>query len=133
MHVPCVGAVVHDDEGRLLLVQRGHAPAMGRWSIPGGRVEAGETDVAAVAREVLEETGLHVTVGVRLGTVQLPGPGGAVYDVRDYACAIAVPGTTPVAGDDAAAVRWVSRVELAHLDLTDGLVDALTQWGALPH
>jgi ADP-ribose pyrophosphatase YjhB (NUDIX family) len=133
VHVPCVGAVVHDDEGRLLVVRRGHDPGAGLWSIPGGRVEHGESDVEAVVREVLEETGLHVTVGVHLGTVEREGPGGTVYDIRDYACAVAVPGTTPLAGDDADEVRWVDRGELADLDLVAGLVESLEQWGALPH
>jgi 8-oxo-dGTP diphosphatase len=57
--VPCVGALVHDDEGRLLVVRRAQEPGLGQWSVPGGRVEPDEDDRAAVAREVLEETGLH--------------------------------------------------------------------------
>jgi len=129
--VPCVGALVHDDEGRLLVVRRAHEPSAGRWSVPGGRVEAGEHDHQAVVREVLEETALHVVVGARVGTVQRPGPAGVVYDIRDYACALAVD-TTPIAGDDAAEVRWVSRQELLQLDLVDGLVDSLSDWGMLP-
>jgi len=129
-YVPCVGAVVHDDRGRLLLVRRRHDPAAGRWSIPGGRVEAGETDAEAVRREVREETGLDVLVGMRVGTVQRPGPRGVVYDIRDYACA--VEGGRLRAGDDAAQVRWVSRRELLSVDAVDGLVDALGLWGMLP-
>jgi 8-oxo-dGTP diphosphatase len=129
--VPCVGALVHDDEGRLLVVRRAHAPGAGQWSVPGGRVEPDETDLDAVRREVLEETGLHVTVGVRVGTVQRPGPDGQVYDIRDYACGLAVV-TSPVAGDDASEVRWVGRAELKGLDLVDGLWDALHEWGMLP-
>ena len=129
--MPCVGALVHDDEGRLLVVRRAHEPSTGRWSVPGGRVEAGEHDHQAVVREVLEETALHVVVGARVGTVQRPGPAGVVYDIRDYACALAVD-TTPIAGDDAAEVRWVSRQELLQLDLVDGLVDSLSDWGMLP-
>ncbi|MGZ4730489.1 MAG: NUDIX hydrolase [Acidimicrobiales bacterium] len=129
--VPCVGALVHDDAARLLVVRRGRPPAVGRWSVPGGRVEAGETDADAVRREVREETSLHVVVGMLVGTVQRPGEEGLIYDIRDYACALAVT-TTPVAGDDAAEVRWVSRRELKSLDLTDGLWEALEQWGMLP-
>lgn len=129
--VPCVGALVHDDEGRLLVVRRGRAPGAGRWSVPGGRVEAGESDEQAVRREVLEETGLHVTVGLRVGTVQRPGPGGTLYDIRDYACGLAVV-TAPVAGDDADEVRWVDRAQLTALDLVDGLWDSLAEWGMLP-
>ena len=129
--VPCVGALVHDDDGRLLVVRRAHDPGAGRWTIPGGRVEAGESDVEAVQREVLEETSLHVVVGARVGTVLRPGLGSDVYDIRDYACALALT-TAPVAGDDAAEVRWVTRSELLDLDLVDGLLDCLSDWGMLP-
>lgn len=129
--VPCVGALVHDDEGRLLLVLRGREPGRGLWSVPGGRVEPGESDEQAVRREVLEETGLHVVVGVRVGTVLRPGPHGEVYDIRDYACSLAA-ATTPVPGDDADDARFVTRAELAATDLVEGLWEALHEWGMLP-
>lgn len=128
--VPCVGAVVHDDEHRLLVIQRGTPPAAGCWSVPGGRVEPGETDAAAVIREVAEETGLEVVVGARVGTVVLPGPGGISYDVRDYACAVT--GGRLRAGHDAIDARWVDRSELLLLDTVPGLVDTLERWGVLP-
>ncbi|HET9830904.1 MAG TPA: NUDIX hydrolase [Vicinamibacterales bacterium] len=57
-----VGAVVLDGQ-RVLLVKRGHAPLKGQWSLPGGGVETGETLEQAVAREVLEETGVTIEVG----------------------------------------------------------------------
>jgi 8-oxo-dGTP diphosphatase len=121
---------VYDDDGRLLVVRRRNAPGAGQWSVPGGRVEAGEDDHTAVRREVLEETGLDVAVGVLLGTVQRDGPGGVVYDVRDYACSLM--GGRLRAGDDATDVRFVDRMELLLLDVVSGLVDALELWGALP-
>jgi 8-oxo-dGTP diphosphatase len=130
--VLCVGAVVHDDAHRLLVVRRGRPPDVGRWSIPGGRVEPGEDDLAAVRREVLEETGLHVLVGKRVGTVERLGTAGVAYDIRDYAAAPLGP-TSPVAGDDADDVRWVTLEQLRVLPCTDGLLDALEGWGMLPH
>lgn len=127
--VPCVGAIVFDPEGRLLLVRRGHEPSAGLWSLPGGRVEPGETDEQAVIREVAEETGLAVRPGRLAGTVRRPGPGGIVFDIRDYRADVT--GGTMAAGDDAAGVRWAGPSDLAALPLTDGLLDALTEWGVV--
>jgi 8-oxo-dGTP diphosphatase len=56
-----VGGVVIED-GRALLIRRGSEPLRGQWSIPGGMLELGESLKAGVARELLEETGLHVRV-----------------------------------------------------------------------
>jgi 8-oxo-dGTP diphosphatase len=129
MPVPCVGAVVLDGTGRLLLVRRGRPPQQGTWSLPGGRVEPGETDTDAVAREVAEETGLSVRVGRLAGRVLRAGPQGSVYDIGDYLCEVTSGELR--AGDDAADVRWVAPAELATLTLSTGLVDALTEWGVL--
>lgn len=128
--VPCVGAIVRDGTGRLLLVQRGGEPERGRWSLPGGRVEPGETDETAVARELLEETGLTVRVGPLVGRVLRPGTAGRTYAIADYACTVAA--GELAAGDDAAAVRWCGPVELAGLPLAGGLLETLTSWGVLP-
>ncbi|MEU8245426.1 NUDIX domain-containing protein [Nonomuraea sp. NPDC048916] len=130
MHVNCVGAIIVDASGRLLLVRRGHPPGEGLWSIPGGRVEPQETDHAALEREVLEETGLRVEVGPFAGAVERPGPAGVTYDIRDYHATVT--GGALAAGDDAADARWCSPADLAGLPLTGGLVDALTEWGVLP-
>ncbi|MFC4587461.1 NUDIX hydrolase [Sphaerisporangium corydalis] len=125
MRVRCVGGIVLGEE-RLLLVLRGHPPGEGLWSLPGGRVEPGESDVAALEREMLEETGLSVTVGAWAGSVERPGPGGVVYEIHDY---YAVPtGGTPRAGDDAAGVGWFPLAGLDRLPLTSGLLAALTDW-----
>jgi ADP-ribose pyrophosphatase YjhB (NUDIX family) len=126
-----VGAVVHDERGRLLLVRRGNPPSRGLWSVPGGRVEAGEAEEAAVVREVAEETGLAVSVGALLGRVRIPGDG-VVFTVADFVCSPTRPEQTPVAGDDAADVGWVDAAELAALPCTPGLVAALAGWGVLP-
>jgi 8-oxo-dGTP diphosphatase len=127
--VPCVGAVVTDEQGRLLVIQRGHDPGAGLWSIPGGRIEPGETDAQALVREMLEETNLQVKVGRLIGSVHRQGLGGMVIDIRDYAAMII--GGTLRAGDDAADARWVTAAELARMEVTEGLIEALTEWGVL--
>jgi ADP-ribose pyrophosphatase YjhB (NUDIX family) len=125
-----VGAIIFDAADRLLLVKRGHPPGMGSWSVPGGRLEPGESDEAGVRREVLEETGLRVEVGRLAGAVDRPGPGGVTYVIRDYLATVSA--GTPVAGDDAADVRWCDRADLERLPLSEGLLAALTEWDVLP-
>jgi 8-oxo-dGTP diphosphatase len=129
--VACVGAVVLDSRGRLLLIRRGHEPGRGLWSVPGGRVEPGESVAAAVEREVREETGLAVRAGAEVGRVRVPGPG-VVYDVVDLACTLLDPGATPVAGDDADAVTFADAADLERLTCTPRLLETLRGWGALP-
>jgi 8-oxo-dGTP diphosphatase len=127
--IPCVGAVVTDGQGRLLMIKRGHEPGAGLWSIPGGRIEPGETDAEALVREMLEETGLTVQVGRLIGGVQRPGLDGTVIDIRDYAATVI--GGTLRPGDDAADARWVDLAEMGSLEITEGLIEALTSWGVL--
>jgi len=125
--VPCVGAIITDAAGRLLLIKRGHEPEAGRWSLPGGRIEPGESDQQALVREVREETGLAVTPGRLVGTVDRPQPDGRVLVIRDYAAEVT--GGDLTAGDDAAGARWVSLPGFDELPLTTGLKEALSGWG----
>jgi 8-oxo-dGTP diphosphatase len=127
--IPCVGGVVKDGEGRLLLIKRGHEPGAGLWSLPGGRIEPGETDAEALVREMLEETGLEVEPGRLLGRVKREGRDGDVIDIRDYTATV-ISGTLR-AGDDAADAMWVSAADLGSLAVTDGLIEALTAWRVL--
>ncbi|MEJ2855250.1 MULTISPECIES: NUDIX hydrolase [unclassified Saccharothrix] len=127
--IRCVGGIVHDSNGRLLLVRRANPPGEGRWSVPGGRVEPGEDDHAALIREIREETGLSVTVGAWIGSVTRPAVHG-VYDIHDYACQVR--SGVLRAGDDAAEVGWVTTAILDTLPLTEGLREALQAWGQLP-
>jgi 8-oxo-dGTP diphosphatase len=136
VEVPCVGGIVTDTTGRLLLVRRAHDPEAGRWSLPGGRVEPGESTAGATAREVAEETGLRVAVGDEVGSVRRPAPDGRVFVIHDFRCRPLDPGALPRAGDDAADARWVDAAAYAALDgageLVTGLTDALRRWGCLP-
>lgn len=121
--VLCVGAVILDDDGRLLLVQRANPPSRGCWSIPGGRVEPGETLPKAAAREVAEETGLTVSIGALLGVVEIAG----TYEVHDFAATVT--GGVLLPGDDALAARWCDPQEVAGLPTTPGLVAELRRMG----
>jgi len=127
--IPCVGAVIKDGRGRLLLIKRGHAPGAGLWSLPGGRIEPGETDAEALIREMREETGLVIEPGQLIGAVRRPAQDGGLLDIRDYAATVT--GGTLRAGDDAADARWVAASELETLPVTEGLVETLTSWGVL--
>lgn len=113
----------------MLVIRRGHPPGEGLWSLPGGRVEPGESDERAVVREVHEETGLDVHVGPLLGAVERAGPGGVVFDIRDYTASVSAGALA--AGTDASDARWVTHEELMRLPLTEGLLEALTQWKVL--
>jgi len=102
------------------------------WSLPGGRVEPGESDAVALVREIREECGLEIVPGKLAGQVLRPagrGPAwdGAMFDIRDYRATVT--GGSLRAGDDAADARWVTAQELGALPLTDGLLDTLTEWG----
>jgi len=134
--VLCVGGIVTDTSGRLLLIRRAHPPEAGRWSLPGGRVEPGETVSEAAAREVAEETGLDVEVGDEVGRVRRPAPDGRVFVIHDFRCRPRDPAATPRAGDDAADARWVDAAAYETLDdageLVTGLTAALRGWDCLP-
>ena len=118
--VECAGAVVRDGGGRLLLVRRGRPPAAGRWSVPGGRIEPGETAAEAAVREVREETGLDVEVGAVLITALV---GDGLFRVQDFAAQVV--GGELAAGDDAAEVRWVDVADLSSMELSPGLLEEL--------
>ena len=109
-----VGAVVRDGK-TVLAAQRARPPALaGRWEFPGGRVEAGEDERAALARECREELTADVVVGERLGPDLVLVNG---WVLRLYLAELA-PGAQPVAVEHRA-IRWVSADELGDLDWLD--------------
>lgn len=121
-----VGAVCVRD-GRLLLVRRGRPPGEGLWSLPGGRLEPGESLEEACARELVEETGLVGSVGPLRGIAERRGPG-YHFVILDFD--VAVPdGGVACAADDAAEVAWAGLADLAACRLVPGLADWLAQHG----
>jgi ADP-ribose pyrophosphatase YjhB (NUDIX family) len=124
----CVGAVAVADE-ELLLVRRGRGPGAGRWSVPGGRVEAGETICDAVVREVAEETGLQVRCGELLGWAERIGPQHH-FVILDFAVTV-TDGRRPVAADDAAEASWFPLSSVPRVALVDGLAGFLRDHGVL--
>lgn len=115
--VAAVGGVVLEGE-RVLLVKRAQPPRQGEWSLPGGRLELGESLVDGVRREVKEETGLEVAVGPMVEVfdrVHRDDAGAIRYHfvIVDFLCRPI--GGTLAAGDDASDVRWVAREGVAAL------------------
>lgn len=122
-----VGAVVLYRD-RVLLVRRGGQPSLGKWTLPGGLVELGETTADAIRRELQEECGLDVRLGGVTGVVDRivrDGEGRVRYHyvLVDY-LAFADSDTITI-GSDAAEGRWVDVTRVAELDITDGLTDMI--------
>lgn len=123
-----VGAMVFDDQGRVLLAQRGKPPRVGQWSIPGGMLELGEKLADAVVREVKEECCIDIAVG---GVVLIYEPvmrdsEGKIefhYVLVDY-WARHLSGEA-IAADDALAVAWVKVADLANYQLAQDTTNAI--------
>jgi ADP-ribose pyrophosphatase len=117
-----VGAVVFNDRDEILLIKRGKAPHYGRWMIPGGTLEWGETLEQAAVREVREETGIEIEIETFVEIIEAinPGESGFHFVIMDYA-ANAVGGMLAAASDALDAV-WAGGDSLGEYDLPSELV-----------
>jgi 8-oxo-dGTP diphosphatase len=123
-----VGGIAFDERGRVLLVQRGTPPSAGYWTVPGGRVEPGETLAAACRRELHEETGLEVVVGLLVEVVEriVRDPAGALrhhFVILDYL--VEVTGGDLAPASDVRDARWCEPADLERLPLTGGLLPVI--------
>jgi len=113
---PLVGVgVALVDQGRILLVQRGHEPNQGLWAVPGGKVELGESLTAAAVREVMEETGLSVEVGDLIWAGEHISEHGHIVLIDFLGSVI---GGRLAAADDADRAEWVPLDRVAEYPLT---------------
>jgi 8-oxo-dGTP diphosphatase len=122
-----VGAVIIED-GRVLLVKRGHPPLAGEWSIPGGVLELGETLREAALREAREETCLAVETADLLGVydrVLRDDDGHTIYHfvLVDFLCRRV--GGEAQAADDADEVRWFTPAEARELPLAEDTAEVI--------
>jgi len=120
-----VGGVVFDPSGRVLLIRRGGEPLKGRWSVPGGMLDVGETMPEGVRREVLEETGVAVQVGPLITAFDriLRDEDDRVeyhYVLVDFLCE-APAGSVPRAASDARDARFVHPRDLPSYRTTPSL------------
>ena len=119
--VPAVGVVCwRGDE--VLLIKRGKAPRLGDWSIPGGKVNRGESLHDAALRELFEETGVIAEIGPLLGVYEIIEPQ-FHYVLIDYVASWK--SGEPRAGDDAAKARFMSLDEAMSLITKDDIRDVL--------
>ncbi len=127
------GVVIKED--RVLLVRRGKPPSEGEWAIPGGSVELGEALQEAVAREILEETGISIRVGepVHLFDDVRRDDMGRVrfhYVILDFAGEF-LSGELKAA-DDAKDARWVSPEDFRHLNVNKNTIKLMRKLGFFP-
>jgi 8-oxo-dGTP diphosphatase len=127
-----VGGVILRAGTQVLLVRRRHPPAQGTWTLPGGKVCAGESLAEALRRGILEETSLHVTPGPLLEVVELMREG-FHFVVLDYLCSPEPPDQEPIAASDADAVRWVDIAELSGAGASPELLRVVARAVAMPH
>lgn len=120
-----VGGIVFNRQNQVLLIKRNQPPAMGLWSIPGGKLEAGETLTAACKREIKEETGLETEIKNIVAVVERRIEN-FHYVIIDYLVSLTDEDyAVPIAQSDIADAKWVDLESIADYELVDGLAEII--------
>ncbi len=117
----CVVACIIDEQERVLLTRRCIEPFCSQWVMPGGRIDRGESIVAALHREVREEVGLEIRVEGLIDVFEhlSIGDGGDHYVILYYRCSSAGGEARPN-GDECTEAVWAASAELPAMDLPPG-------------
>ena len=126
----CVGVICFKDDD-VLMIQRGQPPRMGEWSIPGGRIEVGESETDAALRELMEETNVEAELGEKIANIPAVFEG-FHYRLHDYIATWT--SGIPIAGDDAMDCAFVPIEKIADMQLwpktRDVILDGYKKWKA---
>jgi 8-oxo-dGTP diphosphatase len=124
----CVGVICFKGD-HVLMIQRGQPPRMGEWSIPGGRIEAGESEAEAALRELMEETHITADLGEKIANIPAVFEG-YHYRLHDYIATWT--GGEPIAGDDAMDCAFVPIEQVAQMQIwpktRDVILDGYAKW-----
>ncbi|MGZ8164371.1 MAG: NUDIX hydrolase [Methylobacter sp.] len=122
-----VGGIVFNNQDQVLIIRRNQPPAMGLWSIPGGKLEAGESLADACKREIKEETGLDTEIKNIVAVVERRIEG-FHYVIIDYLALLADQADLlPIAQSDVSEAKWINLEQLNDYELVIGLAEIITR------
>jgi len=133
-----VGGIVFNRRREILLIRRNQPPASGLWSVPGGKLEPGESLTETCRREISEETGLDIQPLALVAVVERRIEDFHYVVIDFLAQLISSDNEMPIARTDVSDVRWVSMERLKEYELVPGLeeiiirTDRALQQGKLP-
>lgn len=120
-----VGGIVFNNQKQVLMIQRNQPPAMGLWSVPGGKLEAGESLADACKREIKEETGLDVAVKNIVAVVERRIESFHYVVIDFLAHRVGDENAMPIAQSDVTEAKWISLENIEDYDLVDGLAEII--------
>lgn len=127
--VPAIGVsgIAFNQQNEVLLIRRDQPPARGLWSVPGGKLEPGESLVEACQREFEEETGLKIRI-VSLAALVERRVESFHYVIADFLVELVdVRNPIPIAGTDASEARWISLDRLGDYETVPGLAEIIVK------